>query len=418
MAPAIIRRIIWRHGEEIALLSEVRRSTVDSFASDLGVIGALDARIEAHADALQIAGPAAIDCAMEALARPGFGECFLAAVALLEGGQREPLEKALDAIDALGDATGPAASGCLAGFAWTSSSRLRGVVSAMLGSPSVFRRALALATCAEHGVNPGPCLAEGVHDASPGVRVAAQRALFRLGQPEMLSLSQHALDDPDGSCRLEAAIAAVRLGDRDRGLERLRALAIEPSRYRVAALEALIPAIDPLAARAVLAETASSARDERLLLAGAARDGDPYYVPWMLERMMEPANARLAASAFTLITGFEVPGGARPDAIEAPASRDSAESVIHGAEESNLEWPDQMACERWWKANGHRFQEGVRYLAGDAPTREHCLDLLAHASQRARIAAAYQLALFVPSSRAFNVRAPAWWQTAALRRLA
>ena len=86
--------------------------------------------------------------------------------------------------------------------------------------------------------------------------------------------------------------------------------------------------------------------------------------------------------------------------------------------DDGLPWPDPEKIQKWWAANGQRFQPGVRYFMGEPPTREHCIDVLKNGYQRQRIAAAEYLCLLNPGTPLFNTAAPAWRQQRLLAKMA
>jgi len=65
-----------------------------------------------------------------------------------------------------------------------------------------------------------------------------------------------------------------------------------------------------------------------------------------------------------------------------------------------------QGIEKWWAANGGRFQPGTRYFIGAPVTREHCIGVLKNGYQRQRILAAHYLCLLEPGTPLFNTSAP------------
>lgn len=105
--------------------------------------------------------------------------------------------------------------------------------------------------------------------------------------------------------------------------------------------------------------------------------GDAHYVPWLVRQMAEPALARVAGEAFSLITGLDL-----------------AEAEVAA----------------WWQAQGSRFTPGTRHFLGQPLSVVHCLAALKTGSQRQRAAAAEHLCLLKPGTPLFNTAAPAWRQ--------
>jgi hypothetical protein len=105
--PPWLSSLLEEHLEEIQLLWEVRRSSLRDPAWEVLDLVALDDRIEAHADALELAGERARETLTAGLAGdavPAFASAFV----LLRGGIAQGPELALAA---LAQAEGPAAAG-------------------------------------------------------------------------------------------------------------------------------------------------------------------------------------------------------------------------------------------------------------------------------------------------------------------
>ena len=149
--------------------------------------------------------------------------------------------------------------------------------------------------------------------------------------------------------------------------------------------------------------------------------GNPEYVPWLIGHMAQPAMARIAADAFTTITGAELielglngdpPPGPRDDPNDDPDDPN-----VDMDPDDGLPWPDVEKIEKWWATNNSRFQKGTRYFMGAPVTREHCIDVLKNGYQRQRILAAQYLCLLEPGTPLFNTSAPAWRQQRLLAKM-
>ena len=71
------------------------------------------------------------------------------------------------------------------------------------------------------------------------------------------------------------------------------------------ALDLLLRRLDLPQANAWLREFAKLPDRQRNLIRGTGVIGDPLYIPWLIEHMAEPATARLAGEAFSMITGVD-----------------------------------------------------------------------------------------------------------------
>jgi uncharacterized protein (TIGR02270 family) len=137
--------------------------------------------------------------------------------------------------------------------------------------------------------------------------------------------------------------------------------------------------------------------------------------------MRRPLDARLAAEAFSLITGVDMTAlnleGSPPEDFHSGPTDDPDDENVDMDPDDGLPWPDPDKVEKWWTANAHRFQKGVRYFMGAPVTREHCIHVLKTGYQRQRILAAHYLCLLEPGTPLFNTSAPAWRQQRLLARM-
>lgn len=97
----------------------------------------------------------------------------------------------------------------------------------------------------------------------------------------------------------------------------------------------------------------------------------PDRIPVLLEWMKDPEYAPLAGEAFSFITGADIEEDDLSimdieicEAQEAPLAEKRKADPWTEAYEDDLPWPDPELTEKWWNENQHRFQNGVRYLAG------------------------------------------------------
>ena len=108
--------------------------------------------------------------------------------------------------------------------------------------------------------------------------------------------------------------------------------------------------------------------------------GDPYYVPWLIAKMQDPAFSRLAGEAFSFIAGVDLQslGLAQkpPEVQQLPGSDSSDDDELTTGEDEDLPWPDAEKIAAWWRAHADRFASGTRYFMGGVPTREVCLKVL------------------------------------------
>jgi uncharacterized protein (TIGR02270 family) len=157
----------------------------------------------------------------------------------------------------------------------------------------------------------------------------------------------------------------------------------------------------------------------RLAVNGAGICGDPALVPWLLELMSDPALARIAVEAFTMITGVDMARegleGKWPKGFTAGPNDDPRDDNVALDPDEDLPWPDAQLIAAWWDKNRGQFQGGRRYLAGRPVAAENLPRILETGRQPQRAAAALELAILRPGRPLFDVCAPAFRQNNAGR---
>jgi len=379
-------------------------------------LGRLDERIAAHLDGLAVAGAPGTVLCVQALERPGTGEVFAVAVRALE--TRD--DKLLDHVLALVPALPEAARGVASALGWVGAAELQGVVRRLLASTQPHERALGLTACRMHQVDPGPPLAAALADPAPEVRVAALRAAAALGRLDLLDAARRAIADDHPEIVFRAACAACLLGDRQSSLKVLTVAALQDSPWAAEAL-ALVMAASPFEQASDVARALSKAAQDapadlarrRRLVRALGLLGDARFVPWLVERMTEPALMRLAGESFSWITGADL---ARQDleTLTAPPlpehpSDDPADDDVSLDEDDSLPWPDVARIQAWWaKQAGLQAAAtaGQRLFDGEPVSPASALHVLREGTQRRRSQAALLACVLQPGRPLFPVAAP------------
>ncbi len=119
-----------------------------------------------------------------------------------------------------------------------------------------------------------------------------------------------------------------------------------------------------------------------------------------LEYLEVPAVARLAAEAFSAMTGLRIEGGhALPEgeqpegAPTSPEDQEDLDADLVPRPEGDLPWPHVSAVRDWWGRNRSRFTKGLRYLQGKPFSGPVLQEALASSSMRRRHVLARELAI-------------------------
>lgn len=406
----ILAHIVQEHANEAAGLWTTRTELAAAPHVGLFDLARWDERLAAHLDGLGVAGEDGWPFCDSMLDDQSPGAMFVAAVRAIEDKRSDKL----DGLFALAARTPETRSGLVAAFGWVERDRLRGTVAGLIQSENAFRRAVGIAACAMHRIDPGLTSGPWLSDPDPIVRARAFRSAGELGRHELLSRVTAALDDDDPDCRFWAGWSAVLLGDRKRAVDGLARIDTPEAPHRLRAFRLVLQALPTGEAHALLQRLGGDPSQIRWLIQGSGIVGDPTYVPWLIKQMADDNTSRLAGEAFTHITGGDLDAlhldRPRPENVEGEPTENPEDENVEMDPDDGLPWPDQQRVQGWWDANANRFPPGTRCFMGDPVTRARCIDVLKSGYQRQRILAANHLRLLDPGTPLFNTSAPAWRQ--------
>jgi uncharacterized protein (TIGR02270 family) len=415
----VIPDIVDEHAQEVATLHALRTAVLRSWHIRLSDLQrGFDDRISLHFDGLRIAGEHAWLSCESAFEPPTAGAVFAATVVALQ--DRNPSR--VDRLFAVTEAVSDSKSGLVSAFGWLGAEQLRGVVADLLKSGNSFRRVVGISACSLHRVDPALVAAGYLRDGDSAVRARALRLCGELGCDEAMTPCVLALGDVSPLCRAWAAWSSVVLGNRREALDALQEIGLNPGPLRERAFDLTLQAMRASEAQRILRDLATAPDEWQRLIRGCGIVGDPVYVPWLIEQMQEPKAARLAAGAFSLITGVELSEHGL-EAAHPPVPEDMDEMPVDDLDDVDLDLaggltsPDPERVAAFWAENSVRFQPGSRYFMGAPVTKEHCIDVLKNGYQRQRILAAHYLCLLEPGTPLFNTSAPAWRQQRLLARM-
>jgi uncharacterized protein (TIGR02270 family) len=392
-----------------------RAHLVDAPHVRLHHLARADERLFAHLAGIRIAGEAGWQAVRAAQADGDAGVVSVFAWMAFVEGEVARMREALPVL--LADpAFTDAGAGALASLA---PARLHESLQRLAESPLAAHRRLALAVHALQRRDPGALLVRSLSDNDPALRARALRAVGELGRNDLVAHAVAALRDTDPACRAAAAGSVFVLGDPgDVASARATVLADAPAwpaARRRSLLERAIRASEPSTAREHVRQLAAGETTLRDAVIAAGAHGDPIVVPWLIERMSDPALARVAAEAVALIAGadLELATLKSAGAVEdVPGTAAATER-----EDGHLPHPDPAGFTAWWNVHRARFAAGARYVAGHpvgAPAG--CIAVLNEGTQRQRRAAAFELSRLRPGTPLFAVDAFALRQRRELGR--
>jgi uncharacterized protein (TIGR02270 family) len=394
----VLEYIVEQHAENAAFLWLLRDKAVDAPHYKRHHLARLDERIEANLDGLRVAGEDGWRIAMAELARhQEAGELFAAGVLALESGDLERIEP----LAALADKVVEARRGFSGAIGWVQAHRLKPIVRRWLHDAEPFVRCLGIAACSHHRVDPGSRLADWLTDPSPDVRARACRLAAELGRVDLHESIAAMVQNGDGAARDWAAWSAGLLGDA-RMLHDLETVAAGDGPVAGRALEVVARRSPHERIGAWIRRLSRDPATRRLAVRAVGALGDTAAIPWLLDRMSEPALARIAGESFSLITGADLAqldlDGEAPGGLTIGPTDDSADENVALDPDEDLPWPDPKKVAAWWTANTTHVAGIGRRLMGEPVGLEAFERAWREGYQSQRRAAAYGLAVAQPRS--------------------
>jgi uncharacterized protein (TIGR02270 family) len=391
----VIEEVVLQHAEEAAFLVELRDHRARSPMAGLASLGQIDARLDAHAEALRVAGEVDWEIARPAWASRSPGECFAGLRLAFELRSWARVDELLDSIE-LGADEDPdefeQLDACVMALAWLAPASALEVGRWWLTQTDPLRWSLGLACLLEHRVDPGEALMRGLVHPLAWTRVVAFRGAAWLGLPGVLG----GFDDPCARVRLFARLAALRQqGRAPDDFEALVALAPHCPRDGDLACALGFAGLPPARVDAALQKIlAADPSQHRLAVVGVVGVGDPLYLPWILGALGDPGHGLAATYALAALTGLD------PDLaglIGAPPIGDDDDDPPIDEPDIDCPWLDLDAAQRWWAEVAPQFPAGRRVMYGAALPDALRPTVLA-GPQRLRALAAWLLALTRPGA--------------------
>lgn len=395
---SIIPVVVTQHATEAAILWQQRHSAAyapNYLPKDLAH---LNDRLEAHLDGLRIAGDAGWDIVEKLLeANTGPGEVFVTLYLACETGKQDRIDKVLSLA-----APVPALhQGVISALAWLPAAVSAKQLPALLYGATPFARSLGLGAAVALRANPGLALEKALHDHDLPLRARALRMVGEMGYAVWAKQLKQELRSPDAHCRFAAAWSLARLNGDPAALSELQTIVLAESQFRIPALHMLIRRLDVNAARKLIGMLSKIPGAERFVCFAMGVHGDPADVPYLFDYMKQTPVARVAAEAFSFITGLNLTAenmdGSIPKDHEPLPNEDPLDERVDMDPDDNLPWPIVEKVQTWWAKHRTRFPTGTRHFVGEPLSETQCNKIVAEGYQRQRGYAALELAIRHPA---------------------
>jgi uncharacterized protein (TIGR02270 family) len=410
LVPSIIPAVISQHADEASFLWTLRNGAVVAPHYGLDDLARLDGRIEAHFDALRIAGEEGWSLLEERLAFEESGEVFAASALAFETKNEPHIQKVLEVVTKESVLT----EGVVSALGWLSFEQVAEHIKNFLGARAPLLRRIGIAGCAVHRQNPDAALADALMSDDFLLKGRALRAVGELGRADLVSKVLPSLSAENEKVRLSAAWSAALLSSDGQALNALKTLAEGASPHSEKSMQLLARRLSLADAKVWQKKLSQNLSQRRLAIITAGAIGDPEFIPWLIDQMKIPPLARPAGEALTMITGVDLAyrdlERKPPEDFQSGPTEDPNDENVEMDPDDNLPWPEPALLQKWWEQNRSQFQSGTRYLLGKPMTVEWLKTVLRDGRQRQRTAAALELAIRQPGQTLFNVAAPGFRQ--------
>lgn len=402
----VVVPVVEQHAEDATVCALRRRFALDAGHLDLTRLSRLDELLIAHVDGLRVAGDAGLEIAFAAMSADVSGSGFAPVMLSLEREDKTRLQRILTLFSAAGRLQSEVAPA----FCWMVAMGQLEPEDILDSTPTPEQICLLFRALGPRHRDRYGIVQDGLSHANSTVRAEAAQAAGRLGLVDLTDRMRAGFTDPDPEARFWFSWAAVLLGHRGPGLEVLVGFMSTSGPLCRTAWLLGGPALDVARATSLLKELALQPGAQRQLIAAVGSVGRSGYVSWLIRQMSDPALARCAGEAFSLITGLDLAmldlDRAPPEDEGATPNENAADDRVDMDSDDGLPWPAPAAIGSWWQANEHRYPADRPFFLGMAPSQSQCLEVLADGYQRQRRAAAVWWSLLRPGTPLFPVDAP------------
>ena len=393
---------------DAAFLWLLRSIAVDQPHYTLSDLGELERRLDAQLDLLMSSLDLGWQACEDGLALQQPGEVFTATVIALRSHDSEKIKTAIQS----GLAVPETFKGLVSALGWLPAEIARPWLERLLKGKDMNHKNLGVAACSVRRENPGELLTDILkrEDCRQHALLHARalRLIGELRRQDLMPVLQATLDAKDTTLAFWATWSSILLGQHAL-VKNLRPYVLKPGHHQARAIQMAFRVLPVEQGREWISALAKDPANLRAVITATGILGDPHAVNWLISKMVDPQQARLAGEAFTLITGIDLEKhnltiSMRPDQTPVP-NDDPADTNVGLDEDENLLWPHAEQIAALWRNHGQHFLVGRRYFLGKAITPDWLKSKLSDSTQRHRHAAAMELALIDSQSRLLNTRA-------------
>lgn len=404
------RDIYERGVVDAAFLWLLRSIVINQPHYTLSDLAELEQRLDAHLDLLMSAPDLGWQACEAALALQQPGEIFTATVVALRSHDTGKIQTAMQA----GLREAQAFKGLISALGWLPNEIAQPWIARLLKGKDMNHKYLGVAACSVRRENPGEALndilqRDDCRQHTP-LYARALRLIGELRRQDLMPALQMHIDSKNPTLAFWANWSSILLGQQTL-VKNLRPFALAPGPHQARAIQLAFRVLPVEQGREWISALAHDPANLRAVISATGVLGDPHAINWLIGKMTDPKQARLAGEAFTLITGIDLekhqltqPSPQNPTPIP---NDDIEDNHVSLDDDENLPWPNAESIAALWRHHGQHFLVGRRYFLGKVISPEWLKAKLADSPQRQRHAAVLELALIDPQSRFTNTQARA-----------
>lgn len=356
----------------------------------------LEQRIDAQIEGLMISVEDAWKICQQGLTLKEAGEVFTATLIAFKSHDAVKIQKVIEA----GLETNETFKGLVSALAWLPEKFIHVWIKKFLNSKDLHHKHLALAVCSLRQENPGEQLTRIFErkDCKQNTALYSQALQLAgdLKRQDLIPFLNEATESDDKDIKFWSNYASIQLGNHT-VLSNLEPYVFHPGPHQAAAINLVFKMLPVGQARQWISRLGKDSTQNRMVIKATGVLGDPHAVNWLIKKMHDPVLAKLAAEAFTLITGLDLRKHklivqVTPDIVMQPNDNTSDQNTALDDDE-NLPYPDAEKIASIWMSHGQNFVAGQRYFLGKAITADWLKHNRKTASQRQRHLANLELML-------------------------
>jgi len=270
----------------------------------------------------------------------------------------------------------------------------------LLKGKDLRHKYLGIKVCSFRRINPGEALLSVLkrEDCQKNNKLyaSALKLAGELKRKDSLSLITNAVKNEDYEVCFWSNWSCILLG-LSKNVENLKPYVFNMGKFQEQAVDICFRVLPVTMAKQWISDLSKNTNQVRTAIRAIGILGDPYAVNWLINKMTDSHNAKLAGESFTLITGLDLTqnnlASKEPDNYPVIPDNDEEDHDVSLDSDENLPYPDIKNIDSSWNKIYKNFVVGKRYFMGSLITSELLNEFMENGSQRQRHYASLELAL-------------------------